>query len=109
MVRKYRIEVAINFARRIYFSIPRKPASVSLDHAQRRRIELIGALEPLAGFFLIPGEIENHASVQILEDRVPVGAGQAVDGRYRTLAVAGAIGAPRGQQRRGQIGDRSAP
>ena len=46
--------------------------------------------------------------MQILEDAVPVRAGQLIDGRNRAFTVAAAIHGPGRQQRRGQISDRSA-
>ena len=108
MVRQHLVEVGEDLARRILLAVARQPAAIGLDHAQRRRIELIGVLEALAGFLLVAGEIEDQAGMQVLEDRVPVRPGELVDRRHRGLGVAGAIQRPGREQRRGQIGDRAA-
>ena len=71
-------------------------------------IELVGAVEALAGFLLVAGEIEDQAGVQVLEQRVPVGALQLVDRLDRGLGFAGAVARPGGEQGRGEIGDRPA-
>jgi hypothetical protein len=44
--------------------------------------------------------------MQILEDRIPLGAGQFVDAGDGLLGIARAIGCPAGQQRRHEVGDR---
>ena len=46
--------------------------------------------------------------MQILEDRIPFRPGQLVDGGDRGLGVAGTVSRPARQQRRHQIGDRTA-
>ena len=46
--------------------------------------------------------------MQVLEDRIPFRTGQLVDVGDRRLGVAGAVAGPARQQRRDQIGDRSA-
>ena len=45
--------------------------------------------------------------MQILEDGVPVGPGELVDGFDRALGVVGAIKAPPAEQSRRQVGDRT--
>ena len=88
--------------------VARRPARIFVDHAQHGIVELVGALEALAGVLVLAGELEDHAGVQVLEDRVPFGSRQLVDIGHRRLGVAGAITGPARQQRRDQIGDRSA-
>ena len=46
--------------------------------------------------------------MQVLEDRIPFRTGQLVDIGDRRLGIAGAVAGPARQQRRDQIGDRSA-
>ena len=46
--------------------------------------------------------------MQVLEDRIPVGALELVDGRDRLAHMAGAVLGPGGEQRGGEIGDRTA-
>ena len=58
--------------------------------------------------FPCPTSLEDHAGVQILEDRIPFRAGQLVDIGDRRLGVAGAVARPARQQRRHQVGDRPA-
>src|ERR1700694_5004321 len=53
-------------------SLSREIAAVALHHAQRGRIELVRALEALAGLFLLAGEVEDQSGMQILEAGGPV-------------------------------------
>ena len=89
-------------------SLPRQKTAVTLHHAQRGRIELVGALKALGGFFLLAGDVEDHRGVQILEDRVPVRSGKLVDGVSRGLDLGRARHRPCRQQGRGKVGDRAA-
>ncbi len=108
MTRQHLVEILEHGERFLRGCIARQPAAIGLDHAQRRRIQLVGALEPLAGFFGLSGQIQNHAGMQVLEDRVPVRACELVDRSDRAFGVAAAIHRPCAQQSRGQVGDRPA-
>src|SRR6516164_10330838 len=59
----------------------------ALHHAQRGRIELVGALEALGGLLLLAGDVEDQGSMQLLEDGVPIRAGELVDGVGRLLRL----------------------
>ena len=94
---------------------PTRHPCCATSSAHRRRppaacgiVELVGPLETHAGVLFLARELEDHAGVQVLEDRVPFRPGQLVDIGDRGLAVAGAVAGPARQQRRHQIGDRSA-
>ena len=52
--------------------------------------------------------LEDHAGVEILEDRIPFRAGQLVDTCNRRLGIARAVARPTRQQRRHQVGNRPA-
>src|SRR5215813_10364660 len=49
-------------------------------YAQRRRIELIGALEALRGLLLLAGDVEDQCGMQVLEESIPICAAKLVDG-----------------------------
>ena len=88
--------------------VARQPASVGFGDAQHGIIELVGTLEAGAGVLFLAREVEHHAGVQVLEDRIPLRAGELVDAGDGRLGVAGAIDGPAGQQRCHQVGDRPA-
>ena len=64
-------------------------------------------LEPLRRVLLVVGEVEDQAGMHVLEDAVPFGARELVDGVDGALGVVGAEGAPGAEQRRREIGHRS--
>ncbi len=68
----------------------------------------MGVLQALAGILLLAGRVENHAGMQFLEDTVPIGPGEFVDGIHRGFALGGGVLGPGRQQRGGEIGDRAA-
>ncbi len=86
-------------------ALPREKTAVALHHSQRRRIELVGALVAFARFLPLVGKVEDQRRMQILEDGVPVGAGELVDGIGRELRLARARHGPGRQQRGGKVGD----
>ena len=108
MARQLLVERLIDCGRSRIDLVARQPARIALGHAQHGIIELVGALEPGAGVLFLAGEFEDHAGVQILEQRIPFRAGQLVDIGDRRLGVAGAVAGPTRQQRRHQVGDRPA-
>ncbi len=108
MPRQLLVERFVNAGRRRAVLVARQPARIGVGHAQHRIVELVGALEPRAGFLFLARGLEDHAGVEILEDRIPFGAGQLVDTGNRRLGIARAVARPARQQRRHQVGDRSA-
>src|SRR5260370_20506250 len=62
-------------------------------------------LQPRAGILFVVRQIEDQASVHILEYGVPFGASELVDGVDRSLDVVGAERAPGRQQRAGEVVD----
>jgi hypothetical protein len=64
------IERGEDFQRFSRVTLSREKTAVSLHHAQRRRIELVGALEVLRR--ILTGDVENQCGVQLLEDCVPL-------------------------------------
>src|SRR5579875_1277385 len=108
MVRKLLVEGFVHgpgFLRRM---IAPQPTGVGFNDAQRAVVELVGLLESLAGLLLVAGQVEDKAGMQILEDRVPIGACEPIDLGYRLLAVACAVARPGAEQRGGEIGDGTA-
>ncbi len=79
MARPGFIERGEDFQRFSRVTLSREKTAVSLHHAQRRRIELVGALEVLRRILLLAGDVENQCGVQLLEDCVPFGACEFVD------------------------------
>src|SRR5262249_60214482 len=77
--------------------------AISLHDAQRGRIELVGALEVLRGILLLTGDVEDQSLMQLLEDRVPIGARKLVDGVGRLFCLRRVCHRPGRQQRRGQV------
>src|SRR5207248_9888333 len=61
-------------------SLSREKASISLNHAERRGVELIGAFEVLGCLLPLTGKVEDQRGMQLFEYRVPIGAGELVDG-----------------------------
>ena len=102
------VERLVNGGRRRAVLVARQPARIGVGHAQHRIVELVGALEPRAGILVLVGCLQNHTGVEILEDRIPFRAGQLVDIGDRRLGIARAVARPARQQRRHQVGDRSA-
>ena len=102
------VEFLINLQRFILAAVARQKACVSLDGTQRRRVGLVGALVALGRILAVVAEIEDQAAVQVLEDRVPIRAGEVVEGIDRAARIAGAGQRPCRQQRRRQIGYRAA-
>ena len=88
MVRQHLVEIAIDLQRIGLVAAARQIAAVSLDHAHRGGIDLVGALVALAGVLLVVGKVEDEAGMQILEDRIPVRAGQFVHRIDRAARVA---------------------
>ena len=108
MARQSFVERCENLQRVVVVSLAREKTSVALHHAQRGRIELVGALEALGGLLLLAGEVEDQRGMQILEDGVPIRAGELVDGVDRMLRLVRVRHRPGRQQRRRQVGDRPA-
>ena len=108
MARQLGVEGLEHLHRLVLLAVARQPGAVGLDQTQRGGVELVGAVEALAGLLLVAGEIEDQAGMQVLEQRVPVGALQLVDRLDGALGVAGAVARPGGEQRGGEIGDRPA-
>ena len=108
MARQFLVERLVDAGRSLSVLVARHPARIGVGHPQRGIVEFVGALQTHAGIFFLAREFEDHAGVQILEDRIPFRSGQLVDVGDRGLGVAGAVGGPARQQRRHQIGDRSA-
>src|SRR5262249_4131567 len=80
MVRQSFVERGENLQRVGVVSLPREKTSIALHHAQRGRIELVGALEALGGLLLLAGEVEDQRGMRLLEDGIPIRAGELVDG-----------------------------
>ena len=108
MPRQLLVERFVNAGRRRAILVARQPARIGVGHAQHRIVELVGALEPRAGILVLARDLEDHAGVEILEDRIPFRAGQLVDTGDRRLGIARAVARPARQQRRHQVGDRPA-
>src|SRR6185437_6709432 len=105
MARQCLVECLENGQRFFRRVVARKPASVGFYNPQSRRVELVGVLKALAGVLLVAREVIDHTRVQILEDRVPLGAREPIDSSDGALGVIGAVEAPGRKQRRSQIGD----
>src|SRR6185437_1308008 len=101
------VECFENGQRFLRRAVARNPASVGFDNPQSRRVELVGVLKTLAGILLVAREIIDHTRVQVLEDRVPLGAREPIDSSDGALCVIGAIKAPGRKQCGGKIGNRS--
>ena len=108
MPRQLLVEGLVDRRRRRLVLVARQPARIVVGHAQHGIVELVGPLQAHAGVLFLAREFEDHAGVQILEDRIPFRTGQLVDIGDRRLGVAGAVAGPARQQRRHQIGDRPA-
>ena len=108
MSRELLFECLVNSGRRCRILVARQPAGIVIGDAEHGIVELVGALKASTGVLFLAGELEDHAGVQILEQRIPFRASQLVDIGDRRLGVAGAVGGPARQQRRHQIGDRPA-
>ncbi len=108
MARQRLLECREHLQRVSVVALAGEEAAIALHHPQRGGVELVGALEALAGFLLLPGQVEDHGRVQILEDGIPVGAGELVDLVGRGLRLAGARLRPCREQRRRKVGDRAA-
>ena len=102
------LERGENLQRVSVVSLPREKTSIALHHAQRRRIELVGALVVLGGLLLLAGDVEDQRGMQLLEDGVPIRAGELVDGVGRPLRLARVRHRPCRQQHRSEVGDRPA-
>src|SRR5262245_21215899 len=76
MARQSFLERGENLQRVSVVSLPREKTSIALHHAQRRRIELVGALVVPGGLFLLAGDVEDQRGMQLLEDGVPIRAGE---------------------------------
>ena len=108
MPRQLLVEGLIDRGRRGVVLVARQPARIIVGHAQHAVVELVGPLQPHAGVLFLAREFEDHAGMQVLEERIPFRAGQLVDIGDRRLAVAGAVAGPARQQRRHQVRDRPA-
>ena len=106
--RQLLVEGLVDAGRRRAVLVARQPARIGVGNAKHGIVELVGALKARPGILFLARNLEDHAGVEILEDRIPFGAGQLVDIGDRCLGIAGAIGRPARQQRRHQIGDRPA-
>ncbi len=62
----------------------------------------------LAGVLLLAGHLVDHAGMQVLEDRVPIGPGEPVDRGKGAMGIARPRHGPGGEQGGGEIGDRPA-
>ena len=58
----------------------------------RRVIRVPAALQPLTGLLRATRQVQHHAGMQVLEDRIPFRTGELVDAGHRALDVAGAVG-----------------
>ena len=94
MPRELLVECLVNSLRRRTILVARQPARIGLGYAQHGIVELIGALKARAGILFLVREFEDHAGVQVLEDRIPFRTGQLVDVGDRRLGVAGAVAGP---------------
>lgn len=92
--------------RLVFLAEPGEQAAVCLDNALRAGIELVGAVETLLRFLAVVRLIENESGMEVLEQGVPVGAGELVDRLDRRARFVGANEAPCGQKGGGQIGHR---
>ena len=108
MIRQHFGEVAVDLQPFVFTAGARQITPVGLHCAQRLRVGLVSAGEALAGAFFVVGEIENESGMQILENTVPIRSGQLVQSLDRATAIAGTGLRPGRQQRRRQIGDRTA-
>ena len=108
MARQLGVEGLEHLQRLVLLAVARQPRAVGFDQAERGGVELLGAVETLAGLFLVARQIEDQAGVQVLEQRIPVGALQLVDRLDGGLGIVGAVACPGGQQGGGEIGDRPA-
>ena len=99
------VERLVDFGRLLLIVVARQPVRIGFRDAQHGIVELVGALETRAGVLFLARQLQDHAGMQVLEDRIPVRTGQLVDAGHRALGVAGAIGSPSRQQCRDEIGD----
>src|SRR5262245_16892755 len=105
MARQRFLERGEDFQGFVGISLSREKASVRLDHAQRRRVELIGVLEMLSCLLPLTGKVEDERGMQLLEDRVPIRAGELVDGIGCLLRLGWICHRPGRQQGRSKVGD----
>jgi len=96
MTRKRARELAIGLLGLFGPSRTREDARISVDVAQRIRIECAHTLKPLDRVVALFGKVQHQPGMQIFEDRVPFRPGQFVD-----MRDAG----PAGKKRCGEIGD----
>ena len=108
MARELLVEGLVDRGGLVFILVAREPARIRLGDAQHGIVELVGPLEARAGVLFLARQLEDHARMQILEDRIPFRTGQLVDAGDRAFGVTGAVGRPGRQQRRHQIGDRAA-
>ena len=108
MPRQLLVECRVDGGGRRRILAARQPARIGIGHPQHGIVELVGPLQTHAGVFFLACEFQDHAGMQILEDRIPLRPGQLVDVGDRRFGVAGAVAGPARQQRRHQVGDRSA-
>ena len=108
MLRQHLVERLVDLQRLVLAGIARGPAAIGLDRAQRIGVELVDLLQPLAGFLLVPRQVEDQPGMQVLEDRVPLRTGEAIDPLDRAALVLRAKLGPGRDQRRGQVRDRTA-
>src|SRR5260221_12555678 len=104
MARQLRIEGLVDLQRLFLAAVARQPRAVGFDDAQRRAVELLGAVEALAGLLLGACEIEDQAGVQVLEQRVPLGALPLVDRLDGALGVRRTAARPTARRRGGGSG-----
>src|SRR5262249_57402539 len=80
MARQSFLERGENLQRVSVVSLPGEKTSIALHHAQRRWIELVGALEALGGLLLLAGDVEDQRGMRLLADGIPIRAGALVVG-----------------------------
>ena len=94
MPRELLVECLVNSLGRDTILVARQPARMGFGHAQHRIVELVGALKAGAGILFLVREFEDHAGMQVLEDRIPFRTRQLVDIGDRRFGVAGAVAGP---------------
>src|SRR5438445_737586 len=105
MARQHLVKALEDFQGLILAGAARDPSTVGFDRAQLIRIELVDALEALAGLLSVAREIEDQAGMKVLEKRVPIGPSQPIDGIDRRARFVGTEERPCRQQGGGEIGD----
>ena len=108
MVGQHLVEVLVDLQRVVLAAVAREPAGIGLTIRSAVGSSLVGALEALAGLFLLPARSRIRPAWRSLKIAYQSGPATAVDACRPPRGVAGALPRPRRQQRRGQVGDRPA-